>query len=228
MPCSRSFPSSALLARSGRLCRRCTRRHQLTCLTRAPSRTAAEATRPRDSGAVVGPFSLVRDNAGGTAMASEEKHYLSNGAETATAPAGGARVRAHDAGEDGRPEVHRPARVVAAHVAAALGVRRERLRGGPRLRRLVDPRLAGHLRERHAADAAGRHGDSRPVHARRRRSRSSARSSTRSRASRTTRTRGGSRAAPRSTCARPASPTRPTSAPRASSSSSTRSPTTCR
>ena len=44
------------------------------------------------------------------------------------------------------------------------GVRRVGLRRGARLRRLVDPRLAGDLRVGHAADAAGGDGDPRPVH----------------------------------------------------------------
>src|SRR5215204_1416367 len=76
-------------------------------------------------------------------------------------PGGGARVGARRRGEDGRPEVLRPARVVAAHDAPTLGVPRERLRRGPRLRRLVDSRLAGDLRERHAAHAAGGDGRAR-------------------------------------------------------------------
>ena len=56
-----------------------------------------------------------------------------------------------DARLDGRPEVLRPARHVAAHDAAAAGARRVRLRGRTRLRRLLDPRLAGDLRVGHAA-----------------------------------------------------------------------------
>ena len=97
---------------------------------------------------------------------------------------------------------------LAAHDAAADGVRRVRLRRGPRLRRLLDPRLAGDLGVGHAADA--RRGDARSStrSPRRRRSRSSARSPTRSRASRTPATRAASPSAPRSTCARPGSPTR--------------------
>ena len=95
---------------------------------------------------------------------SEEKHVPDERRRDGDQPDGGARVEPQDAGEDGRPQVHRPARLLAAHVAAAVGVRRGRVRGGPRLRRLVDPRLAGHLGERHAAHPAGRHGDPRPVH----------------------------------------------------------------
>ncbi len=70
------------------------------------------------------------------------------------------------AGAAGRPEVLRPARVVAAHDAAADRVRRVGLRRRTRLRRLVDPRLAGDLRVGHAAHAAGRDRDPRPVHGR--------------------------------------------------------------
>src|SRR5207245_4164598 len=52
----------------------------------------------------------------------------------------GARVGGRDAGEDGRPQVLRPARHVAARDAAAVGIRRVGLRRRARLRRLVDPR----------------------------------------------------------------------------------------
>ena len=106
------------------------------------------------------------------------------------------------------------------------GLRRVGVRGGPRLRRLLDPRLAGDLGVGHAADAAirarrsstrhrgadalARLRDRRPDHA--------------ARPTRATRAR--SRGAPRSTCARPGSRTRASSAPSASSSSSTRSATT--
>src|SRR5215471_12732335 len=49
--------------------------------------TAAEAMRPRDFG-VVGPFCLVQQGQRGRkGMASEEKHYVSNGTDMATAPA---------------------------------------------------------------------------------------------------------------------------------------------
>ena len=126
---------------------------------------------------------------------------------------------------DGRPEVLRPARHVAARDAAGRLVRRVGVRRGPRLRRLLDPRLAGDRGERHDPDAGRVDGDPRPVHrgadalaALRDRG---ARDATR----RTPRIRAASRSARRSTCARPASPTRATSAPSASSSSSTRSRT---
>ena len=92
------------------------------------------------------------------------------------------RVGAGDARRDGRPEVLRPARHVAAHDAARPRVRRVRVRRGARVRRLVDPRLAGDLGVGHAAHAAGRDGrprsrrrgadalarlrDRRPAHAR--------------------------------------------------------------
>ena len=97
------------------------------------------------------------------------------------------------------------------------------VRRGARLRRLVDPRLAGHLGVGHAADAAGRDGDPRPVHRG-----ADALAHLRDRRpghARAVQPRPApaSPAAPRSTCARPASPTPPTSAPSASSSSSTRS-----
>ena len=105
----------------------------------------------------------------------------------------GARVGVRDARLDGRPEVLRPARHVAAHDAAAAGVRRVRLRRGARLRRLLDPRLAGDLRVGHAARARSDDARSSTPPPRRRRSRSSARSSTRSRGSRTRATRAGSR-----------------------------------
>src|SRR5438876_12337429 len=58
----------------------------------------------------------------------------------------GARMGAGDARVDGRPEVLRPARNLAARVAADPGARRVRVRGRPRLRRLLDPRLAGDFR----------------------------------------------------------------------------------
>ena len=76
----------------------------------------------------------------------------------------GARVGGRDARLDGRPEVLRPARHVAAHDAAAARTRRRRVRGRARLRRLLDPRLAGHLRVGHAADARPDLGDPRPGH----------------------------------------------------------------
>ena len=50
---------------------------------------------------------------------SDEKHYLSNGAETAPAPTEALEWSAQDAGQARRPQVHGPARVVAAHDAAA-------------------------------------------------------------------------------------------------------------
>src|SRR3954462_444468 len=56
------------------------------------------------------------------------------------------RVVAGDPGGDGRPEVLRPARHVAARLAADRLVRRVGVRRGSRLRRIVDPRLAGDRR----------------------------------------------------------------------------------
>ena len=148
----------------------------------------------------------------------EARHYIGAGGGRAR----GARVGARDARGDGRPEVLRPARHVAARDAADQRLRRVGVRRRARVRRLLDPRLAGDLRERHAADARrlerhprpGDRGadalahlrDRRPAHARAVRRR----------------IRAASRSAPRRTCARAGSPTRPTSAPSASSSSSTR------
>src|SRR6266540_3922897 len=76
----------------------------------------------------------------------------------------GARVGGTDAGDHGRPQVLRSARFVAAHDAAADVVRRVCLRRGARLRRVVDPRLAGDRGVGHAADAGSGERDSRPVH----------------------------------------------------------------
>ena len=76
----------------------------------------------------------------------------------------GDRVGRADAGAARRPEVLRPARALAAHDAAAERIRRVRVRRGPRLRRLVDPRLAGHLGVGHAAHARSGERDPRPVH----------------------------------------------------------------
>src|SRR4029453_5411017 len=70
-----------------------------------------------------------------------------------------------DAGADGRPEVLRPGRGLAARYPADLFLRRVRLRRGPRLRRLLDPWLAGDLGVGHAADARRRERRPRPVHA---------------------------------------------------------------
>ena len=139
--------------------------------------------------------------------------------------AGGARVGDRDPGADGRPEVLRPVRPLAAHDAAGERVRRVGLRRGARLRRLLDPRLAGDLRVGHAADARPDERDPRPVHrgadalAHLRDPRPAHRRGYDA-------TRGSSRSAPRRTCARRGSPTPRTSAPSASSSSSTRSRTT--
>ena len=84
-------------------------------------------------------------------------------------------------------------------------------RGGARrrdrLRRVVDPRLPGDLRVRHAAAARSRRRRSSTRSTRRRRSRSCARCSTRSRASRTRATRATWRSRRRSTCAPAASRT---------------------
>ena len=159
-------------------------------------------------------------------MAAEEtKHYLRTGRRTKPAP----REALEWAGET-------QAQMVDLKFCDLLGtwqhvtlpitrVRRVRVRRGARLRRLLDPRLAGDRGVGHAPDAGRGERDPRSVHRGADALARSARSPTRSRASRTARTRAGSRGAPRSTCARPASPTRPTSGPSASSSSSTRSRT---
>ena len=111
---------------------------------------------------------------------------------------------------DGRSEVLRPARHLAAHDAADQRLRRIRVRRRARFRRLVDPRLAGHLRVGHAPDAGRLVGDPRSVHRGsdalaplRDRRPDHARAATRE-------IRVASRSAPRSTSARRASPTRPT------------------
>ena len=65
--------------------------------------------------------------------------------------------------------------------------RRGHLRGRRRLRRLVDPRLPGHQRIRHADDAGSGHRPDRPLHRRSRRCTSSATSTIRSPASATRR-----------------------------------------
>ena len=188
---------------------------------RPPTQAGAEATRPHDF-RVVGPFFVVQHSA----QKEDEDGRDREGA--AALPRGrrraarGARVVARDECRDGRPEVLRPARHVAARDAADRLVRRVRVRRGPRLRRLLDPRLAGHRGERHAADARRVDGDPRPVHRG-----ADALAPLRDRRARHARAvREGSaprrEARTRSTCARPASPTRATSAPSASSSSSTR------
>src|SRR6187397_2829822 len=76
----------------------------------------------------------------------------------------GARMGGPDTGVDGRPQVLRPARLVAAHDAAAHILRRVLLRRGTRVRRLVHPRLAGHRGVGHAAHAGPVQRDPRPVH----------------------------------------------------------------
>ncbi len=74
----------------------------------------------------------------------------------------GARVGERDARGDGRPEVLRPARDVAARVPPRARVRRRRVRRRARLRRLVDPRLAGDPGLGHAAHAGRLERDPRP------------------------------------------------------------------
>ena len=64
---------------------------------------------------------------------------------------------------DRRSALHRPARHVAAHLLSGARDRRRGDRRGPRLRRLLDPRLPGDPRLRHAADAGRDHRLHRPV-----------------------------------------------------------------
>src|SRR6266545_4964633 len=96
----------------------------------------------------------------------ERRKDVGAGGEALHRPGGGrargAHVGAGDARRNGRPEVLRPARHVAARLAADQRLRRVGVRGRARLRRLVHPRLAGDLRERHAADARRVERDPRP------------------------------------------------------------------
>ena len=117
---------------------------------------------PQDSRSP-GAFLMVRCNARRIGMAeieNELRHYLEGDVDPRAALEWS---RSTQRG-DGRPEVLRPARDVAARLAARRRVRRVRLRGRARLRRLLDPRLAGDLGERHAAHAGRVLRDSRPVH----------------------------------------------------------------
>jgi hypothetical protein len=115
--------------------------------------------RPQDSRSP-GPFlwseQRRRDGGRGTAVPGERQRR----AACATRSAG---VGGRDAGPDGRPEVLRPARRVAAPDAAAFGLRRVGLRRRARLRRLVDPGLAGDLGVGHAAHAGSVERRARPV-----------------------------------------------------------------
>src|ERR671925_1930059 len=97
------------------------------------------------------------DGGGGTALPGERERGAAGAAR-------GDRVGGPDAGPDGRPKVLRPARALAARDAAALRVRRVRVRRGARLRRLVDSRVAGDLRVRHAPDARPGDGGARPLY----------------------------------------------------------------
>ncbi len=65
-----------------------------------------------------------------------------------------------------RPQVLRPVRQLAAHDAPDRRVRHVRLLGRPRLRRLVDPRLAGDRRERPPAPSRPGQRRPRPLHGR--------------------------------------------------------------
>ena len=66
-------------------------------------------------------------------------------------------------GRDGRPQVRRHARELAALFLPHRCLERRNVQGGPRLRRVVDPRLDGHPRVRHARDAGPGIGPPRPV-----------------------------------------------------------------
>ena len=98
-----------------------------------------------------------------------------------------------------RPQVLRPVRKLAAHDASDRRVRHVGVQRGPRLRRLLDPRLAGDRRERPPAHARPGKRSSTPSRPRRR-SRSSARSPTRRPARPTDATRGASPGGRSPTC----------------------------
>ena len=98
---------------------------------------------------------------GGTHAGDDGQALL--GKRDAAGARGGGRLGDRDEDEDGRPQVLRPARLVAAHDPAGDGVRRVRVRRGARLRRLVDSRMAGDRGERHAPDAGSGLRDARPL-----------------------------------------------------------------
>ena len=98
---------------------------------------------------------------------SEERLYLSNSSGRRRAQTPGAALPSSHASTEPRwwtSSSHRPARHLAARVATAVGDRGGRLRGGPWLRRLVDPRLEGDRGVGHASRPRSRHGVHRPVH----------------------------------------------------------------
>ena len=187
----------------------------------APTTAPAEALGPHHSREWWGLFSLVHERERRSEMIDDTRHYI--GAEAV--PAEALEWAAETQAQMVDLKFCDLLGSVAAHDAAAACVRRGGVRRGARLRRLVDPRLAGDLGERHAADAAGRDGDARPVH----RGADAVGDLRGRRPGHPRAVREGS-AADReerrgATCSRPGSPTRRTSGPSASSSSSTRSPT---
>ncbi len=146
-----------------------------------PAQAPAEATRPQVTGDWAGPWGLF-------ARSKKEEPRCRSSRKGTTWRTG--RETLPDAREaldwasettcgDGRPQVLRPARDVAARVAPDHGVRRGRFRRRARLRRLLHPWLAGHSGLGHAAHAGRVERDPRSGDARRRRCRSSARSSIR-------------------------------------------------
>ena len=130
-------------------------------LRSSPPQAPAEAMGPQDF-RVLGPFFVVR-RTGGTHHGGDRDEALPRERDAARR-ARGAGVGDRDARPDGRPEVLRPVRPLAAHDAAVDVVRRVRLRRGPGLRRLLDPRLAGDQRVGHAARPRRDERDPRPVH----------------------------------------------------------------
>ena len=118
-----------------------------------------QATQPQRSTRPLGLFSWTE---GGAMQEIETRAYLANGTQPEPEEAVAWAFEQKTAA--GRPQVLRPARKLAAHDAAGQRVRRRRRSRGTRLRRLVDPRLAGDRRERPAADAGPGERRPRPLH----------------------------------------------------------------
>ena len=76
---------------------------------------------------------------------------------------GRARARSGARRPDGGLQVHRPAGHLAAHLASRSTPSTRGVRGGPRVRRLLDPRLPGDLGVGHGPDAGPGHRGDRPV-----------------------------------------------------------------
>src|SRR5207244_3328476 len=111
-------------------------------LGRPPQKAGAEAMEPQNSVRVLGSFFVVPSWKERHVRRRDEALSGKRAGECARRPRGPG-VGTRDHGTDGRPEVLRPARDVAAHDAADPRPRRIRLRRRPRVRRLLDPRLAG-------------------------------------------------------------------------------------